>query len=218
MRAIFFLLLPCAVFGQTLTTDTSYITQRDSVFFQVKILGYDNGKRITEETPIGSDTAAVANAIIGDAYPQFQNYAAGANRVLTSYLPMRQLLNGVNTSLLQTTGVNYLNTMAAQIGDEFVGPYLMRVNGVNIEAEIVRLNNGALRYRQGGTNFVIAILSRNWIRLIRYDGSNVVTPNVGTFVDFFADDRGVFVSNTDGTGVIRFVLRKVNVRTSQLNR
>ena len=218
MRAILFLLLPCAVFGQTLTTDTSYITQRDSVFFQVKILAYDNGKRITEETPIGSDTAAVANAIIGDAYPQFQNYAAGANRVLTGYLPMRQLLNGVNTSLLQATGVNYLNTMAAQIGDEFVGPYLMRVNGVNIDAEIVRLNNGALRYRQGGTNFVIAILSRNWFRLIRYDGTSTPTTDPATFVDFFADDRGIFVSNTDGRGIIRFTFRKVNVRTSQLNR
>jgi len=131
---------------------------------------------------------------------------------------MRQLLNGVNTSLLQATGVNYLNTMAAQIGDEFVGPYIMRNGATLIDAEILRLNNGALRYRQGGTNFVIAILSRNWIRLIRYDGSDNLTPDVGTFVDFFADDRGVFVSNTDGRGIIRFVLRKVNVRTSQLNR
>ena len=218
MRAILFLLLPFAVFGQTLTTDTSYITQRDSVFFQVKILGYDNGKRITEETPIGSDTAAVANAIISDAYPQFQAYAAGANRVLTSYLPMRQLLNGVNTSLLETTGVNYLNTMAATIGDEFVGAYQMRVNGVWVDAEIVRLSNGALRYRQGGTNFVIAILSRNWFRLIRYDGTSTPTTDTGTFVDFFADDRGIFVSNTDGRGIIRFTFRKVNVRTSQLNR
>ena len=218
MRAILFILLPFAVFGQTLTTDTSYITQRDSVFFQVKILGYDNGKRITEETPIGSDTAAVANAIIGDAYPQFQNYAAGANRVLTSYLPMRQLLNAAQASLTQATGVNYLNTLAANIGDEFVGDYVMRVNRDLIDAQIVRLPSGALRYRQGGTNFVINIISRNWIRLIRYDGSSTVTPEPGTFVDFFADERGVFVSNTDGTGVIRFVLRKANVRTSQMQR
>lgn len=218
MKVILLILLPCAVFGQTLTVDTSYIIRKDTTFFQVKILEYDNGKRLTEETPIGSDTTAVANAIIGDAYPQFQAYAAGANRVLTSYLPMRQLLNGANTSLLETTGLNYLNTMAATIGDEFVGVYQMRVNGVWVDAEIVRLSSGALRYRQGGTSFVIAILSRNWFRLIRYDGTSTPTADPGTFVDFFADDRGIFVSNTDGRGIIRFTFRKNNVRTSQLNR
>jgi hypothetical protein len=213
MKRIIFLLLalPFALTGQeTVTADTSYIENRTGTFWQVQRQTFDSGRIRTEETPLGSDTTAVANAIIGPAFQTFQQYAERAAFVQANFARQRQLLGAVNSSLMGLLGQNYLTTLGASIGDDFLGNYTMRVNGGQpIQVEIIRLPAGVLRFRQGGTNFVFDILSRNWIRIRRYDGSATQTPDTNVTIDLFLDPgSGTWIDATQGLGNSRYRLRK----------
>jgi hypothetical protein len=211
-RILFFLFaLPFALTGQeTVTADTSYTENRNGVFWQVVKQTFATGRINTDETPLGSDTTEVANAIIGPAFQTFQQYAERAAFVQANFARQRQLLGAVNSSLMGLLGQNYTATLGASIGDDFLGNYTMRVNGGQpIQVEIIRLPAGVLRFRQGGTNFVFDILSRNWIRIRRYDGSATQTPDANVTIDLFLDPgSGTWIDATQGLGNSRYRLRK----------
>jgi hypothetical protein len=209
--AFLFLLFPlCLAAQETVTADTSYIENRTGMFWQVQRQTFDTGRIRTEETPLGSDTTAVANAIIGPAFQTFQQYAERAAFVQANFARQRQLLGAVNSSLMGLLGQNYTTLLGANIGDEFLGNYTMRINGgAPIQVEIIRLPAGVLRFRQGGTNFVFDILSRNWVRIRRYDGSATQTPDTNVAIDLFLDPgTGTWVDASQGLGNSRYRLRK----------
>jgi hypothetical protein len=208
MKVILFVLFPAFLFSQSAISDTAFIENRADGFWQVKTVVYDNGRKLTEESPIGADTATTLNAIIGQIYPDFQAYADGAVNAIKRYSAMRQILSSANNSLLQISGSNYTTSLAGLIGDEFLGQYTIRVNGALIDAEIIRLPSGPLRFRQGGTNFVVDIISRNWIRIRRYQGTSTQATDQASYVDFFQDNTGIFYEASQGIGRPVYILRK----------
>jgi len=212
MRYLLFLLLPYVAMSQEVVSDTAYIETRDSAFWAVRITNYANGQRTTTEAPLGSDTAQVVNSVLSTIYPIANGYASNAAKVITGYAPTRQAVGATNSTLMGLIGKNYFTVLSEQIGDEFLGDYIMRVNGTPVDASIIRLPSGLLRYRQGGTNFGMVVLARNWIRLLRYNGTSTQTTDTSVFVDLFLDEqRGVFIECTNGLNVTTYLLRRKNL-------
>jgi hypothetical protein len=212
MRYLLFLLLPYVAMSQEVVSDTAYIQTRDSTFWAIRITDYANGQKVTTEAPLGSDTAQVVNSVLSTIYPIANGYASNASKVITGYRPTIQAVGATNSTLMSLIGKNYYTVLSEQIGDEFLGDYVMRVNGTPIDASIIRTPTGLLRYRQGSTNFNMVIFARNWIRILRYDGSNTQTASTTAFVDLFLDEqRGLYIEATNGFNVSTFILRKKNV-------
>ena len=212
MRYLLFLLLPYVAMSQEVVSDTAYIETRDSTFWAVRITNYASGQRTTTEAPLGSDTAQVVNSVLSTIYPITNSYASNAAKVITGYAPTRQAVGATNSTLMGLIGKNYFAVLSEQIGDEFLGDYAMRVNGVLVDASIIRLPSGLLRYRQGGTNFGLLVLARNWIRIMRYDGTATPTTDNSVFVDLFLDEqRGLFVEATNGLNITTYILRRKNL-------
>lgn len=198
--------------SQEVVSDTAYIETRDSTFWAVRITNYASGQRTTTEAPLGSDTAQVVNSVLSTIYPITNGYASNAAKVITGYAPTRQAVGATNSTLMGLIGKNYFAVMSEQIGDEFLGDYTMRVNRTPVDASIIRLPSGLLRYRQGGTNFGMVVLARNWIRILRYDGTATQSTDTAVFVDLFLDEqRGVFIECSKGLNVTTYLLRKKNV-------
>jgi hypothetical protein len=212
MRYLLFLLLPYVAMSQEVVSDTAYIETRDSTFWAVRITNYASGQRTTTESPLGSDTAQVVNSVLSTIYPIANGYASNAAKVITGYAPTRQAVGATNSTLMGLIGKNYFAVMSEQIGDEFLGEYTMRVSGAPVDASIIRLPSGLLRYRQGGTNFGMVVLARNWIRILRYNGTSTQTTDTSVFVDLFLDEqRKVFIECTNGLNVTTYLLRRKNL-------
>ena len=212
MRYLLFLLLPYVAMSQEVVSDTAYIETRDSTFWAVRITNYASGQRTTTESPLGSDTAQVVNSVLSTIYPITNGYASNAAKVITGYAPTRQAVGATNSTLMGLIGKNYFAVLSEQIGDEFLGDYTMRVNGTLVDASIIRLPSGLLRYRQGGTNFGMVVLARNWIRILRYDGTATQSTDLALFVDLFLDEqRGVFIECTNGLNATTYLLRRKNL-------
>jgi hypothetical protein len=212
MRYLLFLLLPYVAMSQEVVSDTAYIETRDSTFWAVRITNYATGQRTTTESPLGSDTAQVVNSVLSTIYPITNGYASNAAKVITGYAPTRQAVGATNSTLMGLIGKNYFAVLSEQIGDEFLGDYTMRVNGTLVDASIIRLPSGLLRYRQGGTNFGMVVLARNWIRILRYDGTATQSTDLALFVDLFLDEqRGVFIECTNGLNATTYLLRRKNL-------
>ena len=91
----------------------------------------------------------------------------------------------------------------------FLGDYNIRVDGgSNISASIIRPGGGTgqLRFRQGGTNFTLDVVTRNYIRIRRYQGTSTQTTDTGAVVELFLD--GTAWKDLGG----RFVLRRAGVQ------
>ena len=203
-RIIFFLLaLPFALAAQEQpdSTLTTY-ENRAGVFFSVVRNYYPTGRISTEETPLGSDTAAVANAIIGPVFTantQIAIYAAQVARINRQ----RQQVTAASQALQSLVGLDYADVVENIVAQEFLDslqptPYVMRVNGVPIDVELRQNNNGRLVLRQGSTNFRIELFSRNWIRIRRYQGSETETPDNTVRLDLFEETPGRWISQDLG--------------------
>lgn len=213
MKKVLFLLLllPLLAHAQDgVLSDTSYIENRAGQFWQVRTQVYDSGRTLREEVPYGADTTAVVNALIGSVFPQLTQYATAAAMVQMERARNLQALLAVSGSINQVLGVSYFQAVGGLLESEFLGAYTMRVNGAApVLCEIVRLPNGALRFRQGGTDFILDVISRNWIRIRRYDGSSKLTAQTNVIVDlFYHGPTRQWVDLTQGVGSIRFRLRK----------
>lgn len=201
---ILFLFITTFSFSQT---DTTFLTYKDSMFWKVRITINADGEINTNEKPIGKDTAAVINSLVGEVYPEYETYAVNAFNVLRNYRLISRSINATSSALFSLTGKTYLSSMSKIIGDEFIGEYVMNTANGNVDCSIVKLASGALRFRQGTTNFPIDIISRRWFRIRRYDGRSTLTEN-NNYVDFFSSGNN-FIGTTDVQN-IQFTLRKKN--------
>jgi hypothetical protein len=181
--------------AQEPATDTSYIEFREGAFWRVTI----------SQELISVDTAATVNAIIGEIYPRLEQYANAA--VLTINLAKaRKLIADAGQKLTDLTGGNYYSQLDTDLGDTFLGDYSIKVDGGNgIAVSVIRAGGGTggLRFKQGATNFTFNVVTRNWVRIRRYQGTTTQTPDTGAFTDLFLD--GNFWKDQGG----RFVLRKL---------
>lgn len=195
------LLLSTSLYAQV---DTAFIAYKDSVFWKVRITIGEDGEITTNEKPLGKDTLSVVNAIVGEAYPELDTYGNNTFNVLTNYRKNLRLVNATSATLQGIVNTTYTGYLESVIGDEFLGNYVMTTPTGNENASIIKLANGSLRYRQGTTNFAIDIITRNWFRIRRYDGRNVLSES--GYVDFFTN--GTIWVGASNLQKIDFILRK----------
>jgi hypothetical protein len=204
-----------AVAQEKPVSDTSYIENRSGQLFSINVRTFDNGRKLTEEMPIG-DTVTAINRIVGETFQTFSQYAAISAAVATQNRVMRQVLGAANSTLNSLTGNNYLGLMDAQIGDEMfprdtatnAALFTMRVNGGSpIDVGVIRTGGGtgSLRLRQGSTNFTLDVMSRNWIRIRRYNGTATQTEDASIIVNLFLTQEGAWVDN-NGTAIPTYVM------------
>jgi len=210
-----FLLLPALISAQdAVSSDTSYIENRQGVFWQVTQTTYESGRIVSDQTPIGSDTATVVNAVIGALFPALTQYADAAVQA-TKLQQQRKRIAEAGQSLTLLIGKNYYTALGDLLGDEFLSEYTMRVaGGAALNVSVLRLASGALRYRQGGTNFVFDVVTRNWVRIRRYDGSSTQTADQSIVVDLFFDAAAKRWIDASG----RYILRKRDAQIQSRNK
>lgn len=212
---IFLLLFPLGLFAQD-QPDTTAVTyeNRGGIFYTVTKTTFQSGRIVTEETPIGTDTASVVNAIIGPVFLEGAKLAEQAAKV-ARIAKFRAQLAAANTALTALIGSDYYDVTNNLLAAEFLGAAdeetgqqaesvqcIMRVDGgAPITASIRRNAAGRLVYRQGTQNFTLDIISRNWIRIRRYDGSDTITPEISA-VDLFKEAPNRWVSLD-----LKFILR-----------
>jgi hypothetical protein len=210
-----FLLFPLCLAAQEQPDSTAQsIENRAGVFFSVNRAFFPSGRILTDETPLGRDTATVANAIIG---PVFSTLTAFSEKVVevARIQRMRQLINSTDNSLTSLLGKGYFDIVQDAVIADFLPQdstgatppvaYTMRVNGGNaINVTLQKNAGGRLVMRQGSTNFLVDVVTRNWIRLRRYDGTGTATPDTSVRVDLhFEQARGQWVSSD-----LRYTFRK----------
>ena len=208
-------LFPVGLFAQD-QADTTAVTyeNRGGIFYTVTKTTYQSGRIVTEETPIGTDTASVVNAIIAPVFTAGTQLADQAAKV--ARIPrVRAQIAAANTALTALIGKDYFDLTNNLLAGEFLGANdgetgqqpesvecTMRVDGgAPITASIRRNAAGRLVYRQGTQNFTLDIISRNWIRIRRYDGSNTITPDAA-IVDLFKEAPNRWISLD-----LKFILR-----------
>jgi hypothetical protein len=213
MKHILFLLLfPAALLAQD-QPDTTAVTyeNRGGIFYTVTKTTFQSGRIVTEETPLGADTAGVVNAIIGPVFNnagQFAQQAANAARIGR----IRQQINAASASLQTLTGSDYYDITNRLLIAEFLPPgedgqpvqsvaYTMRVNGTPIPVTLRRNATDQLVMRQGATNFRVDIVSRNWIRIRRYQGTEALAAD--GWIDLFQERNGAYISED-----LKYQLRK----------
>ncbi len=207
MKNILFLffLIPAFGFSQQDTTFT-YWERRDSTFFKITKSVYESGRIVTEEEPISNDTSELAMSIISPLYFAADDIAGNALRI--ARLPrFFSQVNTFSSQLQSLVGYNYYEATDRLLGSQFLPegvspPVTMRVDGGSpIAASIRRNAAGRLVFRQGAQNFTIDIVSRNWIRLRRYQGTEILAPE-GTAIDLFKEaDRWISLD-------LKYILRQ----------
>lgn len=212
-HTIFLLLFPALLSAQE-TPDSTATTyeNRAGAFFAVTRSFFPTGRVLTDEQPLGRDTAGVVNAIIGPVFNsagQFANQAATAARIGRQ----RQVINAASASLQTLTGQDYYDLTNRLLIAEFLPTgedeqpvqsvaYTMRVDGTPISVILRRNPAGQLVLRQGATNFRVDIVSRNWLRIRRYQGTETLAAD-GGWVDLFQEKNGAYISSD-----LKYNLRK----------
>lgn len=201
MKHILFLLLfPLGLFAQD-QPDTTAVTyeNRGGIFYTVTKTTFQSGRIVTEETPLGTDTAGVVNAIIGPVFTATTDAANKAVQV-ARLNRVRQQVVAANTALNALVGQDYFSVVQNAVGQEFLPDSVqsiaatMRVDGgTPITASIRRNAAGRLVFRQGTQNFTLDIVSRNWIRLRRYQGTEALAAE-GVIVDLYKENEGRWIS------------------------
>lgn len=208
MKNTLFLLLFIPFFGLAQQDTTwSYWERRDSVFFKVTKSLYESGRIITEEEPIGNDTSELAMSIISPLYFAADDMAGNALRI--ARLPrFFSQVTASSAQLQSLVGYNYYEATDRLLGDQFIRtgsstPATIRVDGgAPITASIRRNAAGRLVFRQGAQNFTLDIVSRNWLRIRRYQGTETLATDA-VIVDLFQETPGRWIS-LDLKYILRF--------------
>jgi len=207
-----FILFPALICAQETpdSTAASY-ENRAGTFFAVTRSFFSTGRVLTDEQPLGRDTNGVVNAIIGPVFNnagQFAQQAANAARIGR----IRQQINAASASLQTLTGSDYYDITNRLLIAEFLPPgedeqpvqsvaYTMRVDGTPIAVTLRRSATNQLVMRQGATNFRVDIVSRNWIRIRRYQGTEALAAD--GWIDLFQERNGAYISED-----LKYQLRK----------
>lgn len=213
MKHILFLLFMPALLCAQESPDSTATTyeSRAGTFFAVTRSFFPTGRVVTDEQPLGRDTNAVANAIISPVFTaasQYAQTAASAARIGRT----RQQINAASAALQSLTGQDYYDLTNRLLIAEFLPngedeqpvqsvAYTMRVDGTSIPVTLRRNASGQLVMRQGATSFRVDIVSRNWLRIRRYQGTETLAAD--GWVDLFQERNGAYIS-TD----LKYILRK----------
>lgn len=189
----------CLQAQETADSTTTTIENRAGVFYSIGRAYYPSGRVVTDETPLGSDTTAVANAVIGGTFSvltEFANKAVEVARINSK----KRLITDANNALA-VLNLDYYTVMDGLLRTEFIPdsvttvPYTIKVAGAEpVNVSFRRNAGGNLVFRQGSQNFAVDIITRNWIRLRRYDGSATQTPDNAVRVDLFRETPRRWVS------------------------
>lgn len=198
---LFALLFAGALTAQeTADSTTTTVENRQGVFFSVTRNYYPSGRILTDEQPLGSDTLTVANFLVGSIYPDLSAFAAKAVEV-ARFSKQIQKINNASRSLQSLLNLSYSDVMQSLLVADFLPDslqpvsYTMRV-GANAPVSVsLRLNAaGKLVLRQGSSNFIVQIVTREWLRVLRYDGTTTETANANVRVDLFREAPNRWVS------------------------
>lgn len=184
------------------STVTTY-ENRTGTFFSITRSFFPNGRILTDEQPLGTDTTAVANAILAPVFSvatQYAEKAATSARLART----RQQINGASSALQSLTGLDYYDFTNRLLIDEFLPideqgqsgqsvNYTIRVDGTPILVTFRRNTSGQLVMNQGATNFRVDIVSRNWLRIRRYQGTEI--PTATGWIDLFQEKNGNYISS-----------------------
>jgi hypothetical protein len=190
--------------------DTTAVTyeNRGGIFYTVTKTTFQSGRIVTEETPLGADTAGVVNAIIGPVFTATTDAANKAVQV-ARLNRVRQQVVAANTALNGLVGQDYFSVVQNAVGQEFLPDTIQSISatiridgGSPITASIRRNAAGRLVFRQGTQNFTLDIVSRNWIRLRRYQGTETLATDA-VIVDLFKETEGRWIS-LDLKYILRF--------------
>lgn len=211
MKHLIFLLIfamatMVATAQETADSTTTTVENRQGVFFSVVRNYYPSGRILTDEQPLGSDTLQVANAIIGGTFSVLTDFANKAVEV--ARIASKRRLITETSNALSVLGRDYFSIMEGLLRTEFLPdsittvPYQMKVKGSDpVNVSFRRNADGNLVFRQGSQNFSMDIITRNWIRLRRYDGTATQTPDNSVRVDLFRESPRRWIS-TD----LRYIL------------
>ena len=199
---LFLFLLFAATYLQaqeTADSTTTTIENRAGVFYSVGRAYYPTGRIVTDETPLGSDTLQVANAVIGGTFSVLTEFAGHAVEV-ARINSKKRLITDANTAL-SVLNLDYYTVMDGLLRTEFIPdsastvPYTIKVaNAAPISVSFRRNAGGQLVFRQGSQNFAVDIITRNWIRIRRYDGTATQTPDNSVRVDLFRETPRRWIS------------------------
>jgi len=203
MKKIIFILALFCAFAATAQeipdSTTTTVENRGGVFYSVGRAYYPSGRVVTDETPLGSDTTAVANAVIGGTFSVLTEFAGHAVEV-ARINSKKRLIADANTAL-SVLNLDYYTVMDGLLRTEFIPdstttvPYSIKVdNAAPVNVSFRRTAGGQLVFRQGSQNFAVDIITRNWIRIRRYDGTATQTPDNSVRVDLFRETPRRWIS------------------------
>lgn len=202
MKYILFLFFTPALLKAQDSTSTSFEV-RNGTFFIIEKTYLSGGRILTDERPADTDTAAAITQVITPvlkAATQYANIAATAARINKP----RQQINEASAVLQSLIGQDYYTITNRVLIGEFLPTdttgqltdvaYTMRVDDTPVPVTLRRNASGQLIMRQGATSFRVDIVSRNWLRIRRYQGTETLASD-GTFIDLFQEKNGNYISS-----------------------
>jgi len=195
MRVLFFLLFPALLSAQTvLTKDTTYQTNANGKFYNVREVEYSNGESSVVTTLVG-DTATVLENALQRMISEGTRMANDAREVSRFDNIINRMVQEANF-ILASTGRDVLDTLTAKYSGALlidgwsILDTLERDIAFNVSA------NGQLRYLITGFQARNAAIFANTMRLTNYKST-------GTNLDLYKATNGNWFS-LDGRIKVRF--------------
>lgn len=173
MKNLIFFLLFFAVqsaFGQdVIISDSAFVSIKNDTFYQMRVQSYASGRKVTEENPLGRDTANVLSTLIGQAYDVSSQFA-NALLIVENQNRFQKTINGISASISKLSSLSYYQQIDARIGDQLIGAYNLRFGDESpVNCSIIRTNTGLIRLRQGTTNYILDVYTDLFIRVRNYN-------------------------------------------------
>lgn len=192
-----FLFLFVAALGAQgqIVSDSTYTVVRNDTFYQVRQQLYANGRRVTDEQPLGKDTTTVLNALLTQGYDLSQSFAT-AYIAVEAEATFRRAINGLSTVINTLTGKTYWRQIDMALGDKLLGEYQFTANGSVNPVTIIRTATGLLRLRQGSTNYTVDMYAENFIRIRNYNGTDIYLVRANDASQFTGNNRAYRLRKT----------------------
>jgi hypothetical protein len=190
---IFLLLLAAVSLSaqDSVVLDTTFTENRGGGNVYVNRIVYASGRIVTDERPLSSlDTLKEIESIIRNIFPALEQYAANAVAVASGN-ELERRLRATNQTMVSLSGKTYFSQIDDRVARGTIeGDYNLRFNGTRVTVSITRLASGNLRYREGGLNYAVDIISRSWLRIRNYKSGNM---------NFFWDNAQNVWTDVSGT-------------------
>lgn len=206
MKRILILLTFCSTIlnGQSPVFDTAYVISKNSKFYLLNRIEYDDDSYYEKVTIIGDTAKFYLSAL-----QKFESTANSyANFVNGSFFYSKEITGALreNTGITQITGQSPIDTLGLQTFEHLSDSTFRWVINTGSGAIPITWNktaNGSLRYTvQGSTAKVLFGFGKALIRLNAF-------PTTGSFLDLYWDEgRKLYVSQDGKSIVKRLVLNR----------